>query len=131
MKRPATAVLLRALDDVRVGSASSEETRLRLLLGRAGLPEPELNREVRDSDGRLIAVLDLAYPRWMIDTEYNGRQHADDPRQYRRDVERRAQLRRLGWEEVTILAHHLRGDGRLAVQAVRDALLRAGWRGEF
>ncbi len=36
--------LIRALADIRAGSGSSEETRLRLVLQRAGLPEPELNQ---------------------------------------------------------------------------------------
>lgn len=125
-----TASLERALREIRPGSASSEESRLRLALLRAGLPEPELNWDLRDADGRLIAVLDLAYIRWRLDVEYDGRQHAEDAEQYRRDVQRRVDVRSQGWEEVQILKHHMRGDGRQAVAIVRAALVRAGWRGE-
>lgn len=56
--------LIRALSDIRPGSESSEETRLRLVLQRAGLPEPELNPELRQASGVFIARLDLAYRRW-------------------------------------------------------------------
>lgn len=37
-----------ALAWVRTGSASPMETRARVLVGRAGLPEPELNVEIHD-----------------------------------------------------------------------------------
>lgn len=121
--------LERALSQVRAGAASSEETRLRLILQRAGLPEPEPNWPFRDPAGRLVAVLDLGYPRYKVDVEYDGGQHALDPHQYRRDVERRAALARWGWQGAQILKHHLRGDGRAAVAVVREVLIRAGWRG--
>ena len=75
-------------------------------------------------------MLDLAYIRWRLDVEYDGRQHAEDAEQYRRDVQRRVDVRSQGWEEVQILKHHMRDDGRQAVAIVRAALVRAGWRGE-
>ncbi|WP_243077017.1 hypothetical protein [Microbacterium sp. SS28] len=129
MRGPRHRALERALLDVRAGSASSEETRLRLVLARAGLPEPDLNWVVHDERGVLVAVLDLAFVRWKVDVEYDGRQHAEDADQYFRDVERRASLRALGWSQVQIVKQHLRGDGRLAVALVRQALVQAGWRG--
>src|SRR5690606_20307337 len=51
--RPRGKVLLSgALDLVRPGSKSPMETRARLMFGRAGLPEPELNVEVMfDGEG--------------------------------------------------------------------------------
>lgn len=122
------ARLIRALDDIRPGSESSEETRLRLTLQRAGLPEPELNGDLRDPSGVFIARLDLAYRRWRLAVEYDGRQHAFDDAQFARDADRWHAIRESGWDHVRILRHHLRGDGRLAVDLVRSALLRAGWR---
>ncbi|WP_309665652.1 hypothetical protein [Microbacterium paludicola] len=120
--------LIRALSDIRPGSESSEETRLRLVLQRAGLPEPELNPELRQASGVFIARLDLAYRRWRVAVEYDGRQHAFDDAQFARDADRWHAIRASGWEHVRILRHHLRGDGRRAVDMVRSALLRAGWR---
>lgn len=120
--------LIRALSGIRPGSESSEETRLRLVLQRAGLPEPELNPELRQASGVFIARLDLAYRRWRVAVEYDGRQHAFDDAQFARDADRWHAIRASGWEHVRILRHHLRGDGRRAVDMVRSALLRAGWR---
>src|SRR5690606_39124449 len=56
-------LLGRALLFVRPGTRSARETKLRLLLVRAGLPEPETAWVLRGADGRAIAELDLAYPR--------------------------------------------------------------------
>jgi hypothetical protein len=128
MKGPASAQLRKALGLVRVGSESPEESRLRLVLGRAGLPEPELNWVLRDTSGRHVARLDLAFRRWRVGAEYDGRHHELDADQFARDVDREADVRRQGWELVRVLRHHLRGDGRAAVRRVREALERGGWR---
>jgi len=128
MKGPASARLLHALRQVQAGSESPEESRLRLVLARAGLPEPELNWVLRDANGRHVARLDLAFRRWRVGAEYDGRHHELDADQFARDVDREADIRRQGWEKVRVLRHHLRGDGRPAVRLVREALERAGWR---
>lgn len=120
-------ILDRALRDVRVGVRSPRETKLRLVLGRAGLPEPEINWALRDGSGRFVAELDLAYPRWRVAPEYDGRVHADDHRQFEKDGDRWDRIRATGWDHVRILNHHMRGDGREAVDRVRSALRRAGW----
>lgn len=121
-------VLRRALTHVRVGVRSPRETRLRLLLVRAGLPEPEINWTLRDDSGVPVAELDLAYPRWGVAPEYDGRVHAEDERQFASDADRWDSIRRLGWDHVRILNHHMRDGGRSAVAKVRDALIRGGWR---
>lgn len=121
-------VLTRALALARVGPRSPRETRLRLLLVRAHLPEPELNWALRDAGGRFVAELDLAYPRWRVSPEYDGRVHAEDEQQFAKDADRWDRIRAQGWDHVRVLKHHVRGDGRAAVRKVADALLRAGWR---
>lgn len=121
-------VLRRALREARVGPRSPKETQLRLLLVRAGFPEPEINWVLRDAHGMRVAELDLAYPRWRVGPEYDGRVHAEDDRQFAKDADRWAAIRALGWDHVRILKHHLRGDGRAAVALVGEALERAGWR---
>ncbi|MFE7846452.1 hypothetical protein ACFUTX_14805 [Microbacterium sp. NPDC057407] len=123
-----SGVLRRALGWVRVGVRSPRETRLRLLLVRAGLPEPEVAWLLRDSSGMLIAELDLAYPDWNVTPEYDGRVHADDPVQFARDADRWDRIRDAGWDHVRLLNHHVRGSGVLAVRKVREALIRSGWR---
>ncbi|MEX0152619.1 hypothetical protein [Microbacterium sp. LMI1-1-1.1] len=121
--------LRRALSLSRHGPRSASETHLRLLLVRNGLPEPEISWILRDVAGRFVAELDLAYPLWKVATEYDGRVHAEDLRQFARDADRWDAIRACGWDHVRILSHHMRGGGRRAVQKVRDALRRAGWSG--
>ncbi|MFS0733432.1 hypothetical protein ABC304_15725 [Microbacterium sp. 1P10UB] len=129
MKDTPGQVLHRALREVRVGVRSPRETKLRLVLTRAGLPEPEINWVLRDAHGRFVAELDLAYPRWRVAPEYDGRVHADDQRQFEKDGDRWDRIRSADWDHVRILNHHIRGDGRAAVEKVRSALRRAGWSG--
>ena len=125
----AGAKLRAALHHVRAGAESPEETRLRLLLVRAGLPEPDVNWVLVDEFGRTVARLDLAYRKWRVGVEYDGRVHAEDPRQFERDADRWDDIRRAGWRHVRILRHHMRGDQPRAVALVREALHAAGWRG--
>lgn len=120
-------LLSRAIPHIRLGVRSPRETRLRLLLVRAGLPEPEVAWVLRDRGGRRIAELDLAYPRWRVAPEYDGRVHADDHAQFAKDGDRWDAIRAAGWDHVRIMKHHMRGNGAVAVQKVRAALLRAGW----
>jgi len=121
-------ILRRALAQARSGVRSPRETRLRLMLVRAGLPEPEVNWTLRDDSGLRVAELDLAYPRWHVAPEYDGRVHAADAAQFAKDADRWDAIRAAGWDHVRILNHHLRDGGRPAVAKVRDALIRAGWR---
>ncbi|MDQ1073797.1 MULTISPECIES: hypothetical protein [Microbacterium] len=120
-------LLTRALSLSRFGPRSASETRLRLLLIRHSLPEPEISVVLRDASGTFVAELDLAYPSWRVAVEYDGRVHAEDMRQFARDADRWDAIRECGWEHVRILFHHTRGDGAVAVRKVREALRRAGW----
>ena len=121
-------MLRRALAFLRPGVRSPRETKLRLRIVRAGLPEPEINWILRDRDGYEVAELDLAYPAWRVAPEYDGRVHAEDAAQFAKDADRWDRIRAQGWDHVRILNHHIRGSGDLAVRKVRDALIRAGWR---
>lgn len=121
-------ILRRALTQVRGGVRSPRETRLRLLLVRAGLPEPEINWSLGDERGVAVAEVDLAYPRWRVAAEYDGRVHAHDAAQFAKDADRWDLIRSLGWDHVRILNHHMRNGGAPAVARVRSALIRGGWR---
>jgi len=66
-----------AVDLVRVGSESAMETWFRLAIVDAGFPEPELNVEVRDPDGRLLGRVDMAWPDHRIAFEYDGDHHRE------------------------------------------------------
>lgn len=125
VRRRGASSLHLALADARSGSESPKETETRLILMRAGLPEPELNVDLHDDDGRLVARLDLAYRRYRVAVEYDGRHHAD-PDQFARDADRWADIDAEGWLLVRVLSHHLAEPARVAAR-VRRALMSRGW----
>lgn len=50
------------------------ESVLRYLCYRAGLPPPQVNYEIRDARGRVVARVDLAWPELGIFIEFDGRE---------------------------------------------------------
>lgn len=119
------ASLTAAFASVRPRTDSVAETRLRLAIVGFGLPEPEVNVEVRDDRGRLIAIADLAYPEWKVVAEYDGDQHRTDDRQFFRDVDRLDDLAHERWRVIRFNRSHMT-DARL--HKLHRALLSAGWR---
>ena len=99
------------------------ETRLRLVLARAGLPATAVQHRVRDERGAVVARLDLAYPQAQLGIEYDGDCHWQ-PDAVRRDLRRQNALGALGWSLLRFTAddvlHH---QSRLLAQ-VRAALCR-------
>ncbi|OII15788.1 hypothetical protein BIU97_14050 [Curtobacterium sp. MCBA15_009] len=89
-----------ALELVRVGAGSPQETRARLAIVRAGLPEPELQVDVFDEAGRFVGRVDMAYPEQRIVVEYEGDHHRTDAEQWGRDLRRYRAMERLGWAVV-------------------------------
>lgn len=126
--RRGVAALPEALGLLRLGAESPKETELRLLLERAGLPEPELNIDIFDPNGDWIARGDLVYRRFKVLVEYDGMQHRTDPRQYFRDVERLESLGRAGWRVNRVLKEHLNVNPAKVVHRVAEALHAGGWR---
>ncbi len=90
----------RALADVRVGPESRMETLLRLLLVRAGLPEPACNPPV--PIGGLVLHPDLLYEQWGIVLEYEGDGHRTDPAAWRRDIWRREAFQAAGYRVIQV-----------------------------
>ncbi|WP_157540827.1 hypothetical protein [Microbacterium sp. XT11] len=110
--------LREAIDLIRLDSWSPRESAVRCHLVFAGLPEPELNVDVHDEQGRFLGCVDLAYPEWKIAIEYQGRQHSAT---YAADVERIAALRAAGWIVIEVTSALFASPDRL-VSRVRDAL---------
>lgn len=73
------------------------ETALLRLIRQNGLPRPARQWQVRDDSGRVVARVDLAYPRRMVAIEADGYRWHTDPTRWRRDLSRRNALTRLGW----------------------------------
>ncbi|HEU4999024.1 MAG TPA: hypothetical protein VFT68_08780 [Lapillicoccus sp.] len=90
---------------VRPGVDSPPESRLRLLIVLAGLPEPTVNHVVRDPDtGSWLRRFELAYPDLRIAIEYEGRQHRDDDEIWASDIERREELDRDAWRVIQVIS---------------------------
>jgi hypothetical protein len=82
----------RAASLVRDRVDSPMESRLRLLLVLAGIPEPEVNITVRDADGTPVRRYDLSWRDVRVVVEYDGRVHVERVDQWERDLERREAL---------------------------------------
>lgn len=106
-------------------SESPMETRSRLIVVLGGLPAPELQHEVFD-EYRFVARLDMAWVEFRVAVEYDGRDHAVDDRRGR-DLDRRGELRRAGWEVIVVAARQVLRRPEWVVARVREALLARGW----
>ncbi|HEX3197281.1 MAG TPA: DUF559 domain-containing protein [Propionibacteriaceae bacterium] len=111
---------------VRKGVDSPKETRLRMLLVLAGLPEPTVNLIIRNPDGSWRMRFDLSYPGLKLIIEYDGRQHAENGGQWRRDLSRREELDRQGWRWIVVTLDDLRDAPEAVLNRVREALIDRG-----
>lgn len=116
----------RAAALVRDRVDSPMETRLRLLIVFAGLPEPSVNLKVRDSEGQVIARFDLSYERYRILIEYDGRQHADDVQQWDSDLDRREWLDRNHWRLVVVTAKGIYQQPERTIRRIVDVMRERG-----
>ncbi|ROS49671.1 hypothetical protein EDF50_2593 [Frigoribacterium sp. PhB24] len=94
---------------VRPGVESPKETELRLLLLRAGLPEPEINARTYDDNGRYLGKPDLRYLWCKVAVEYEGDEHRRDPSRFRTDILRRERFADAGWRTVRCTDDDLHG----------------------
>jgi len=91
-----------ALAWIRPGSDSAPETKLRLVVVRAGFAEPEVNGQIRNSSGALIAHGDLVLRAARVVLEYEGRQHAEDTRQFGIDIARLDDIMEERWRVIRV-----------------------------
>jgi hypothetical protein len=119
--------LRQAMDMVDAGAESPQETRLRLLLVRSGLPRPVTQIPVTNDWGDVVRRIDMGWSTWLVGAEYDGAQHWQDPRQHERDIERLEFLAQKGWTVIRVSATQLRSRRDEVVQRVRAGLQRAGY----
>lgn len=107
---------LEVLDLVDPGAESPQETRVRLLLIRAGFPRPETQLPVYDEFGQLVAQLDMGWRDVMVGVDYEGKHHWKTPQQIRRDIRRHEVVTELGWIDLRVTAEDSDGAiiGRVA-----------------
>jgi hypothetical protein len=97
----------RALREVRPGTDSPMETRLRLLIIRAGLPEPVIGHTIRDSNGDFVGTPDLSYVTQRVAIEYERAVHRDDPRVFAEDILRRELMQEADWYVIRVISDHV------------------------
>jgi YD repeat-containing protein len=93
---------LEALDLVDAGAESPQETRVRLVLVKAGFPRPETQIPVYDEYGQLVAVIDMGWRDLRVGVDYDGAHHRMSRRQFDRDVRRYEAVAESGWDDVRI-----------------------------
>ncbi|GAA1807900.1 hypothetical protein [Nesterenkonia flava] len=114
---------LRALAAVRIGSDSAKETRFRLAVVRAGLPEPQLQVPLNPADPRSRKA-DAGYPGSKIALQYDGSSHFT-PEGARRDQRRDNEFAAAGWRVLRVNVEDDREDFRTAISHL-GAMLAAG-----
>lgn len=132
----------RAARWVRAGVDSVMESRLRMMMVLARLPEPQVNVILRADDGTWDARIELAYRGILLAIEYEGRQHAESTKQWNKDIRRRTRLEALGWRFILVTAEGVFDRPEETVNDIRNALRDRGqsttrcrpsveWRREF
>ena len=125
---------------VRSGVDSAMETRLRLLIVLAGLPEPEVDHRVHDDDGTLLRRYDLSYLPYRLIIEYDGRQHAESEEQWLTDIGRDEALDDEQIRRLVVVSRDIYSTPEYTLARITRAMRRAGmpvprlgdeWRGHF
>jgi hypothetical protein len=117
--------LREALELVRPRVESRQETRLRLLLVRSGLPEPETNVYLPLHYQRQRVRGDLVYLQYRTLIEYDGEQHRTNDVQFARDVDRLDSVMAEGWRVIRVFKGSADSE---VVARVEQALRSRGWR---
>ena len=82
---------------VRAGVDSPQETLWRLAIVDAGLPEPEVDIDVRDAAGEWIGHGDLGYRALRIVMQFEGDVHRTNRRRWQQDIARDESFVAAGW----------------------------------
>lgn len=109
-----------AVELIRPGVLSPQETLWRLRFRAAGFPEPELNGTVRDRTGRWLGLADFVWREQRVIAEYDGDYHFT-VQQRRLDQIRRRGMRTGDWVVIELNGadNH---DPRPALRSIGDAL---------
>lgn len=117
-----------AAEVVRAGAESVRESVTRFHVVAHGMPEPEINMNIRSEDGEFIARGDMSFRDWKVLAEYDGWHHERSAGQRQYDVLRRERLEAHGWLVVVLTSADLK-DPRRAVRRIFNALRSRGYNG--
>lgn len=115
-----------ALAMVDGGAESPYESMTRMLLLNNGFPRPQTQLRVLDSNGFVVARLDLGWRQWQVGVDFEGAHHWTDPEQFTRDIERYALLSELGWLDIRLTSGMLHNTPGRFLDRVAAALLARG-----
>jgi hypothetical protein len=118
--------LREALALMDAGAESPQETATRLALIDGRLPVPETQIIVCDEWGVIVARIDMGWREWCVGVEFDGAQHWTDPLQRSKDIDRAAELARLGWVIIRVSYEMLHNRPEVVIERVRQALRTAG-----
>jgi very-short-patch-repair endonuclease len=122
---------IRALLDSRTDKPavpqSVLETRLLRLIKGTRLPAPVCQHEVRDG-GRLVAVVDFAYPEIRLAIEADGYHWHSGRAQWQHDLSRRNALTSRGWRVIHVTSSDVEQRPNEVVRTIADAFSRKATR---
>jgi very-short-patch-repair endonuclease len=116
----------RAAALVREEVDSPMESRLRMLIVLAGLPEPDVNIKIRDEIGSILRRYDLGWRVIRLALEYDGKHHAESAEQWEHDIGRRDDMAQDDWRLITVTAKGIYTDPHGTLKRIHRALLKAG-----
>ena len=122
--RPGVKTARRAVPWLVPGTDSLYETRTRLVLVHAGLPQPIVNLPVYCPSVGVTYHLDLGYEKEKYGIEYDGAVHVGNQEQMEIDALRRRHLQDEGWLITTVTAKQLRDPVSLVRTVERALILR-------
>lgn len=114
------------LPQLSTASASPPESHLRLLLRQWDLPQPELDFDVRSSDGEFLGCSEFAYPAFRLALEYEGDHHRTERSQWERDIAKYRAYAEHGWEVFRVTAGLLYREPSELRRQIVAALSRRG-----
>ncbi|NYF10391.1 hypothetical protein HDC94_001547 [Leifsonia sp. AK011] len=111
---------------MRSGTDSARETALRLVVMRAGFPEPEVNGVIHNIHSAQVARGDLVFRAYRVVLEYEGRHHGESERQFAIDIARLDELMDEDWRVIRVDKALLARRSAL-VGTIDRALRKGGW----
>ncbi|MFJ5693541.1 endonuclease domain-containing protein [Arthrobacter sp. NPDC093125] len=112
-----------ALERMRVGADSAPESLLRLAVEDAGLPEPQLQLPLRDSD-TFAPTADLGYRQRRLAIQYDGGHHLLEAQIFS-DKRRDKAFEAAGWTVVVFGRNDLADGFERAIREIKRAMRRS------
>jgi len=118
----------RAASYVRDEVDSPMETRLRMLIVLAGLPEPRVNHKICTETGQILRRFDLSYPQLRLIIEYDGRHHVEVRDNWESDLDRREEIEGDDWRFIVVTTKGVYVEPERTIRRVARAIRRRGGR---